>query len=104
MYGKWSLIFGQTLQLNLYSEEYLKKLFTDVFAVTVTEKVIVVCSFLSDKGERYFGTYTLDTFRANIESFMENGSLRLDDPNFIDQSNVLDNISDAPGNYSPHST
>ena len=30
---------------------------------------------------------------------MENSGLRLDDPNFIDQSNVLGNISGGPENY-----
>ena len=45
---------------------------------------MVSCSFVSDKGERTFATYTLDTLRENIGTFIEDGRLSLDDPNFID--------------------
>ena len=32
---------------------------------------------------------------------MENGRLSLNDPNFIDESNVLNNVSDGPEGYFP---
>ena len=62
---------------------------------------MVVCTFISDEGKRSFATYTLDVFKENIDAFMENSRLRLDDPNFIGESNVLDSISDGLGNYFP---
>ena len=78
--------------MNLYTDDFLKELFTDVLNTPATEKVMVVCSFISNDGSRRFATYTLDAFQAKIGAFMENGRLTLDDHDFIDQSNVLDNF------------
>ena len=99
--GDRSPIFGRTFQLNLCSDDFLKGSFTDIFNSPATEKVMVVCSFISKDGKRNFATYTLDTFGANIDSFMKYGRLSLNDPNFIDESNVLDNVSDGPEGYFP---
>ena len=62
---------------------------------------MIVCSFISDDRNRKFATYMLDVYQENIESFMKNGRLSLDDSNFIDESNILDFVSDEPGSYFP---
>lgn len=87
--------------MNLYSDDFLKELFTDVLNTSATEKVMVVCSFVSEDGTRRFATYILDVFRVNIDSFIENSRLSLDDPNFINKSNVLDFVSNGAENYFP---
>ena len=51
--------------------------------------------------EQKICSYTLDAFQQNIESFMKNRWLSLDNPNLIDESNVLDFVSDESGSYFP---
>ena len=87
--------------MNLYSDDFLKDLFTDILDTPATEKIMVVCSFVDKDSKRHFNTYLLPTFRANIGTFMENGRLSLNDPNFIDQSNVLNHVSDPAESYFP---
>ena len=96
-----SLIFGRTFQLNLYTDDFLKELFANILETPATEKVMVVCTFFDKDGNRNHVTYTLSAFRNNIGSFMQTGRLSLDDPNFVDESNVLNNVSDGAENYFP---
>ena len=70
LYVEKSPIFGLKSQLSLYTDEYLKKLFTDVHKTPAIEKIMVACLFVSDKRERSYTTYTLDSFRENISPFM----------------------------------
>ena len=60
---------------------------------------MVICSFVSDDGTRRFATYTLDTFDESTESSVKDRRLNSNDPNFIDESNVLDFVSDGCGSY-----
>ena len=65
------------------------------------KKVMVVCSFVSNNENRSYATYTLDVFMENIQSFMFHGRLNLEDPNFKDESNILEIVSDGSGIYFP---
>ena len=67
--------------------------------VPYTEKILVVCSVVYSIGKRSYTTYTPDSIRENISSFMEHSRLSLDDPDFIDKSNALDFVSDLVENY-----
>ena len=60
---------------------------------------MVVRSFVPNDRNRSYATYTLNIFRKNIQSFMIHDGLNLEDTNFIDESNVLDFVSDVSGTY-----
>ena len=62
---------------------------------------MVVYTFIDKDGTRHHRTYPLTAFRANINAFMKNGRLTLEDPDFIDQSDVLNHVSDGEENYFP---
>ena len=62
---------------------------------------MVVCTFFDKDGNRNHVTYTLSAFRNNIEAFMKDGRLSIDDPNFVDDSDVLRHVSDGGDDYFP---
>ena len=65
LYQEKSPIFGQNFQHSLYSDEFLQKLFTDILK-TSEEKVMVVCSSITDNRNRRFVTCALDAYQVNI--------------------------------------
>ena len=62
LYFEKSPIFGKTFQLDKYSDDFLKKLFDDVYVIPADTKTYCVYSFTDKDGQRQYRTFTPRTF------------------------------------------
>ena len=66
-----SQISEPTFKLDKYSDEFLKRIFEDVYKIPSEEKTCVVYTFVDNFGIRHFRTYTLEFFKTTVDDFTE---------------------------------
>ena len=77
LYQEKSPIFDQTFQLDEYMNEFLKKLFEDVYKIPSEDWTYAVYTLIDIDGQRLFRTYSLKHFKKTVGYFTQNNTERL---------------------------
>ena len=82
-------IFCSTFQPDKYSNEFLKKLFEDVYKISLKIiDILYILSILKIESD------SLEHFKKIVDDLIHNSMLILKNPNFVDKSNFLDFVTE----------